>query len=107
MRDDRDGGPCSGARALPGRRRLSGLGQGRDGFTAIQLQPPSGLCEAFGITAAGEDHREREMVEAVPVRRAVAGAGQAGILAEDAVSLAMVQILHPPVTAVQPQQGLR
>ena len=58
-------------------RAGSGPGQGRDGFAAVELQPPPGCGEAFRLAPAGEDHRERDVVEAGPVCRAVARAGQA------------------------------
>ncbi len=93
--------------AGPDAARLSGPGQGRNGLAAVRLQASPGFGEALRLAAAGEDHRERDVVQAGPVRRAVAGAGQARVLAEDAVPLAVVQVLHTPVSAVQLQQLLR
>ena len=90
-----------------GRGQLSGPGQSGEGFAAVQLQSPPSLGEALGRVPVGEDHRERDVVEAGPIRRAVGVAGQAGVLAEDAVSLAMVQVLDRPVAVVEPEQVLR
>ena len=72
--------------AGPGRLGVSGPGQGGDGLSAVQLQPAPGFGQALRLAAVGEDHRERDVVEAGPVRRPVARAGQAGVLAADAVS---------------------
>ncbi len=86
-----------GALALPGCVCLSGPGQGRDGFAAVELEPATGFGEAFRLSPVGEDDRERDGVEAGPVCRAVSRAGQTGVLAEDAVSLAMVQVFDSPI----------
>ncbi|MCY4239117.1 MAG: hypothetical protein OXC93_12345 [Rhodospirillaceae bacterium] len=59
----------------PGPCGVSGSGQGLDGLAAVQLQPAPGFGEALRLAAVGEDHRERDGVEAGPVRRAVARAG--------------------------------
>ena len=52
--------------------------------------------QALRFEAIGEDHRERDVVGHGPVRRPVARAGQAGVLAVDAVPLSMVQVFDPP-----------
>ena len=83
--------------AGPDAARLSGPGQGRNGLAAVQLQASPGFGEALRLAAAGEDRRERDAVQAGPVRRAVAGAGQARVLAEDAVPLAVVQVLDSSI----------
>ena len=72
--------------ADPGRLGVSGPGQGGDGLSAVQLQPAPGFGQALRLAAVGEDHRERDVVGHGPVRRPVARAGQAGVLAADAVS---------------------
>ena len=91
----------------PGRCGVSGPCQGGDGLAAVELQPAPGFGETLRLAAVGEDHRERDVVEAGAVRRAVARAGQAGVLTVDAVPLSMVEIFHCPVAAIEAQQLLR
>ena len=52
--------------ADPGRLGVSGPGQGGDGLSAVQLQPAPGFGQALRLAAVGEDHRERDVVEAWP-----------------------------------------
>ena len=53
-----------------------------------------------GFPTVGKDYRKRNVVKASPVRRAVARAGQANVLAVNTIPLAVVQIFHQPVTAI-------
>ena len=83
--------------AGPGRCGVSGPGLGGDGLAAVQLQPTPGFGEALHLAAVGEDHCERDVVEAGPVRRAVARAGPAGVLAADAVPLSVIQVFDSSI----------
>ena len=55
--------------AGPGRLGVSGPGQGGGGLVAVQLQPAPSFGEALRFAAVGDDHRDRDAVEAGPVRR--------------------------------------
>ena len=95
----------------PGRARprggLSGSGPGGEGFAAVPLQALPGFGEALRLAAVGEDHCERNEVEAGPVGRAMAGAGPAGVFAQDAIPWSMVPMFHGPVAPIPPEPILR
>jgi len=78
----------------------SGAGQDGNGLVAVPLQPVPNLDEALGLTAAGEDHRECQDVQACTVGESISGAHLTGAFGFELYRSDSDSDFYAPVIAV-------